>query len=50
MTSGSIGPSLHKKLNKLTEKNRFEVERWSYLEIERFLADHPEIKARYFQD
>jgi uncharacterized protein YjbI with pentapeptide repeats len=50
LTSGIIDATLHDKLDTLKEDKGFEVERWSYLEIERFLADHPEIKARYFQD
>ncbi|MTJ31357.1 MULTISPECIES: pentapeptide repeat-containing protein [Aphanizomenon] len=50
LTSGIIDATLHDKLDTLKEDKGFEVERWSYLEIERFLAEHPEIKARYFQD
>ncbi|MDM3844113.1 MAG: pentapeptide repeat-containing protein [Aphanizomenon gracile PMC638.10] len=50
LTSGIIDATLHDRLDTLKEDKGFEVERWSYLEIERFLAEHPEIKARYFQD
>ncbi|MFM5983030.1 MAG: pentapeptide repeat-containing protein [Sphaerospermopsis kisseleviana] len=50
MTSGIIDATLHDKLDALRDRNGIEVERWSYLEIERFLAEHPEIKARYFKD
>ena len=50
LTSGIIDATLHDRLDTLKEDKGFEVERWSYLEIERFLSDHPEIKARYFQD
>jgi uncharacterized protein YjbI with pentapeptide repeats len=50
LTSGIIDATLHDRLDILKEDKGFEVERWSYLEIERFLAEHPEIKARYFQD
>jgi uncharacterized protein YjbI with pentapeptide repeats len=50
LTSGIIDATLHDKLDTLKEDKGFEVERWSYLEIERFLAEHPEIKARYFKD
>ena len=50
LTSGIIDATLHDKLDTLKEDKGFEVERWSYLEIERFLAEYPEIKARYFQD
>jgi uncharacterized protein YjbI with pentapeptide repeats len=49
MTSAVIDSTLHDKLDKLKDKNGFEVERWSYLEIERFLAEHPEIRSRYFK-
>jgi hypothetical protein len=50
MTSGIIDATLHDKLDALRDKNGIEIEKWSYLEIERFLAEHPEIKARYFKD
>jgi uncharacterized protein YjbI with pentapeptide repeats len=50
MTSGIIGATLHDSLDSLRDKNGIEVEKWSYLEIERFLAEHPEIKARYFKN
>ncbi|GCL39621.1 pentapeptide repeat protein [Sphaerospermopsis reniformis] len=50
MTSGIIDATLHDKLDALRDRNGIEVEKWSYLEIERFLAEHPEIKARYFKD
>lgn len=50
MTSSIIDATLHDKLDSLRDKNGIEVEKWSYLELERFLAEHPEIKARYFKD
>ncbi|MCE2698716.1 MAG: pentapeptide repeat-containing protein [Nostocales cyanobacterium LE14-WE4] len=50
MTSGIIGATLHDSLDALRDKEGWEVERWSYLEIERFLAEHPEIKSRHFKD
>ncbi|MEA5550120.1 restriction endonuclease [Anabaena cylindrica UHCC 0172] len=50
MTSGIIDATLHDKLDNMKEKTAIEIEKWSYLEIERFLAEHPEIKARYFKD
>jgi WD40 repeat protein len=50
MTTGIIDATLHDKLDNLKEKNAIDIEKWSYLEIERFLAEHPEIKARYFKD
>jgi hypothetical protein len=50
MTSSIIDATLHDKLDDLRDKIGIQVEKWSYLEIERFLAEHPEIKARYFKD
>jgi uncharacterized protein YjbI with pentapeptide repeats len=50
MTSGVIDSTLHEKLEYEKHRNGFDIEKWSYLEIERFLAEHPEIKARYFKD
>ncbi|MBD2691054.1 pentapeptide repeat-containing protein [Anabaena catenula] len=50
LTSGIIDATLHDRLDTLKEDKGFEVEKWSYLEIERFLAEHPEIKGRYFKD
>ncbi len=50
MTSGVIDSTLHEKLEYEKNRNGFDIEKWSYLEIERFLAEHPEIKARYFKD
>jgi hypothetical protein len=50
MTSGVIDSTLHDKLDNLKHKKGFQIERWSYLEIERFLAEYSEIKSRYFKD
>jgi hypothetical protein len=50
MTSGVIDSTLHEKLEYEKNTNGFDIEKWSYLEIERFLAEHPEIRERYFKD
>ncbi|MEA5619563.1 restriction endonuclease [Cronbergia sp. UHCC 0137] len=50
MTSGIIGATLHDTLDALGDRKGWEVEKWSYIELERFLAEHPEIKARHFKD
>ena len=48
MTSGVIDSALHDKLEAIADNTSIEIDEWSRLEIERFLAKHPEIKYRYF--
>lgn len=48
MTNSVIDATLHDRLDRVHEKDGIKIERWSGLEIERFLAEHPEIRARYF--
>lgn len=48
MTSGVIDSTLHDKLEAIARNNDIEIDEWSRLEIERFLARHPEIRDRYF--
>ncbi|MEQ9549751.1 MAG: hypothetical protein RIM23_09050 [Coleofasciculus sp. G3-WIS-01] len=48
MTSGVIDSALYDKLEAIADQTSIETDEWSRLEIERFLAKHPEIKYRYF--
>ncbi|MDZ7959703.1 MAG: hypothetical protein RMY34_17775 [Aulosira sp. DedQUE10] len=48
MTNSVIDATLHDRLDYVNEKDGIKIERWSGLEIERFLAEQPEIRARYF--
>ncbi|MFN6482378.1 MULTISPECIES: hypothetical protein [unclassified Nostoc] len=48
MTSGVIDSTLHDKLEGIARNRDIEIDEWSRLEIERFLAKHPEIRDRYF--
>ncbi|WP_446352174.1 hypothetical protein [Coleofasciculus sp. A1-SPW-01] len=48
MTSGIIDSALYDKLEAIADQTSIEIDEWSRLEIERFLAKHPEIKYRYF--
>ena len=49
MTSGVIDPTVHDRLNAIARKYNFEIKLFSKLELERFLAEYPEIRARYFK-
>ncbi|HLP89541.1 MAG TPA: hypothetical protein VK184_13240 [Nostocaceae cyanobacterium] len=48
MTSGIIDSTLYDKLDKIKTTKRFKTSEWSKLELERFIANHPEIRNRYF--
>jgi hypothetical protein len=48
MTSGVIDATLHDKLNAIGRNRNIETDRWSHMELERFLARYPELYQRYF--
>jgi hypothetical protein len=48
MTSGIIDSTLHDRLAGISDNRRIEVDSWSRLELERFLAQKPQIRVRYF--
>ncbi len=49
MTSGVIDSTLYDKLDGITRNRGVETAQWSRLELERFLARHPELRDRYFR-
>jgi hypothetical protein len=49
MTSGVIDSTLYDKLDGITRNRGVETAPWSRLEVERFLARHPELRDRYFR-
>ncbi|MBD2692171.1 hypothetical protein [Anabaena catenula] len=49
MTSGIIDSTLYDKLDAIKKEMGIEIDDWCNLKIERFLANHPVIRNRYFQ-
>jgi hypothetical protein len=48
MTSGYIDSTLHDRMDAIGDRRGIKMDRWSRLELERFLARHPNIRDRYF--
>ena len=48
MTSGHIDATLYDKLDGIAQNRKIETDDWDRLKLERFLAHHPHIRARYF--
>jgi len=48
MTSGVIDSTLYDKLEGVARNRRIEIDWWSRLELERFLARYTELRDRYF--
>lgn len=48
MTSGVIDSGLYDRLDGIKRNRGIEIDSWSRLEIERFLAKHPKLRDRYF--
>ena len=48
MTSGVIDSTLYDKLEGVARNRGIEIDWWSRLELERFLARHTELRDRYF--
>ena len=49
MTSGIIDSKLHDKLDNIGRKRGIKIIKYSRLELEHWLAKHPDIRARYFE-
>jgi hypothetical protein len=49
MTSGLIDSTLHDRLDDIARNKGIQIDSWCRLKLERFLAQHPELRYRYFK-
>jgi hypothetical protein len=49
MTSGLIDSTLHDRLDDIARNRGIQIDSWCRLKLERFLAQHPELRYRYFK-